>query len=277
MKGAKLQLIRRFNAPPERVWAACTRPELLMKWFAPAPFSDCVVEADLRVGGRFFFRMKGEPGTFAAEGVYKELDPPRRLVLTWTWTEGPPDQSPDGATSLVTFEIEPDGTGARMTLTHEGLTDGDAADSHEQGWTECLEKLKRLLDEGLQTQRTTTDGPAALVRAALQAYVDKDRAALAAILSADYRFISPIDNAIALDTYWRICWPNSEKTEGFDLLHTVEDGERAFIVYEMRANGKRFRNAEVHTARDGKLIETQVYFGWNLPHSVPLGQHGTQD
>jgi ketosteroid isomerase-like protein len=116
-----------------------------------------------------------------------------------------------------------------------------------------------------------TRGPADLARAALQAYADKDRAALAAILAGDYHFTSPIDNALDLDTEWKRCWPNSEKTEGFDVIHVVEDGERAFLVYEMRTNGKRFRNCELYTARDGKLIETQVYFGWDLPHKAPLG------
>jgi uncharacterized protein YndB with AHSA1/START domain len=148
MKGARLQLVRRYAAPPERVWTACTRPELLMQWFSPAPFHDCKVEADLRVGGRFFFRMTGDPGIFAAEGVYRSVDPPRRLVLTWKWTEGPPDQPPDGVTSLVTYDIEPDGDGTRLTLTQEGLADKESADSHKQGWTEALEKLARLLEKG---------------------------------------------------------------------------------------------------------------------------------
>lgn len=145
--GATLHVVRRFAVSPAKVWAACTQPELLMHWFAPGPFRDCTVEADARVGGRFFFRMAGEPGTFAAEGVYREVDEPRRLVLTWTWTEGPPDQPPDGVTSLVTFDIEPDGDGARLTLTHAGLPDKAAADSHEQGWTETFEKLANLLGE----------------------------------------------------------------------------------------------------------------------------------
>jgi uncharacterized protein YndB with AHSA1/START domain len=149
-EGAKLQIVRRFAAPPERVWQACTRPELLRRWFSPQPFHDCVVEADVRVGGRFFFRMTGEPGTFAAEGVYREVDEPRRLAHSWTWVEGPPDQPPDGVTSLVTFELEADGDGTRLTLTHEGLPDREQADSHEEGWTEVLEKLAKLIGEGAQ-------------------------------------------------------------------------------------------------------------------------------
>lgn len=150
-EGAKLQIVRRFAAPPERVWQACTRPELLRQWFSPKLFHDCVVEADVRVGGRFFFRMTGEPGTFAAEGVYREVDEPRRLVHSWTWVESPPDQPPDGATSLVTFELEVDGEGTRLTLTHEGLPDQEQADSHEEGWNETLEKLAKLIGEGAQS------------------------------------------------------------------------------------------------------------------------------
>jgi len=27
----------------------------------------------------------------------------------------------------------------------------------------------------------------------------------------------------------------------------------------------------VHTVRDSKLIATEVYFGWDLPHKAPRG------
>ena len=117
-------------------------------WFSPAPFSDCAVEADVRIGGRFFFRMTGAPGTFAAEGVYREVVAPRRLVLTWKWTEGPPGEPPDGATSLVTFEIDADGAGTRLTLTHEGLADQARPTSTSKAGPRHLEKLSQLLEEG---------------------------------------------------------------------------------------------------------------------------------
>jgi hypothetical protein len=52
----------------------------------------------------------------------------------------------------------------------------------------------------------------------------------------------------------------------------MEDGDRAFIVYEAHTRGgKTFRNSEVYTVRDGKLIATEVYFGWDLPHKAPQG------
>lgn len=39
------------------------------------------------------------------------------------------------------------------------------------------------------------------VKAVLQAYVDKDRNAIEAVLADDYRFTSPIDNALDRDLF----------------------------------------------------------------------------
>jgi ketosteroid isomerase-like protein len=114
----------------------------------------------------------------------------------------------------------------------------------------------------------------AVVRACMQAYVDKDRAAIEALLDQDYHFTSPIDNALDRATYLKICWPNSAAMAHFDRIYEAEDGDRAFIVYEVQTSaGKCFRNCEVHIVRDGKLVATEVYFGWDVPHKVPAGTH----
>jgi SnoaL-like domain len=114
--------------------------------------------------------------------------------------------------------------------------------------------------------------PLAVARGCLEAYVAKDRAAIETLIARDYHFTSPIDNAIDRETYFARCWPNSEAMTGFDYIYQMEDGDRAFIVYEAHARGgKTFRNSEVYTVRDGKLIATEVYFGWDLPHKAPAG------
>jgi ketosteroid isomerase-like protein len=121
---------------------------------------------------------------------------------------------------------------------------------------------------------TPPTSPTAAVRAALQAYKDKDRAAIEALLHADYRFTSPLDNQLDRKAYVEICWPNADMMDGFQIVHAADMGDRAVVVYEaLTRDGKRFRNCELHALRDGQIIETEVYFGWNLPHSVPLGQH----
>ncbi len=116
--------------------------------------------------------------------------------------------------------------------------------------------------------------PLAVSRAALQAYVDKDRSAIERLVAEDFHFTSPLDNRLDRETYMKICWPNSEQTAAFDIVHASEEGNRAYVVYELRTkSGKRFKNAEVHTVRDGKLVETEVYFGWDVPHRAPEGSH----
>ena len=120
--------------------------------------------------------------------------------------------------------------------------------------------------------------PLAIARACLQAYVDNDRAAIEALFGDDFHFTSPIDNALDRATYFRICWPNSSTMVSFENVYEFEQGDRAFIVYEAQTTtGKRFRNSEVYTVRHGKLMATEVYFGWNVPHNVPLGTHSDKE
>jgi hypothetical protein len=119
-----------------------------------------------------------------------------------------------------------------------------------------------------------SDSPLAIVRACMQAYVDKDRVAIEKLLDPDYHFTSPMDNALDRATYFEICWPNSTVMARFNYIHEVEYADRALIVYEATTStGKRFRNAEVHTVRGGKLVTTEVYFGWDIPHDASPGTH----
>jgi uncharacterized protein YndB with AHSA1/START domain len=147
MKGAKLQIVRRYRASPDKVFAACTDPSSMARWFGPKDFRVTELEADVRAGGTFAFRMVGPPGEMAAEGTYETVEPPALLVHTWRWTEGPPEFRPDGVTSRITYEFSADGTGTRLTFTQEGLPDQEEADSHKQGWSEALDKLGAILGE----------------------------------------------------------------------------------------------------------------------------------
>lgn len=113
--------------------------------------------------------------------------------------------------------------------------------------------------------------PSELARACLQAYVDKDRQAAEGLIAADFHFTSPIDNALDRATYFARCWPNSAAMNAVKVVHSVDDGERAFIVYEVGMGKKRVRNCELHAARNGKLVSVEVYFGWDLPHPAESG------
>jgi len=60
-------------------------------------------------------------------GKTVELVPGRRIVQTWRTTEFA-DNDPD---STITVELKPTKTGARLTLTHSGVPDGQT--SYENG------------------------------------------------------------------------------------------------------------------------------------------------
>ena len=93
---------RRFSAPARIVFEAWTKPELLMRWWAPksvgVTFLSC--EADVRSGGtyRFVFGHAASDKPMAFFGRYLEVMPPSRLV--WTNDEG----GEGGAVTTVTFE-----------------------------------------------------------------------------------------------------------------------------------------------------------------------------
>ena len=115
------------------------------------------------------------------------------------------------------------------------------------------------------------DDAVAIARASYDAYVTKDRAAIEALIADDFHFTSPIDNRLDRATYFARCWPNSESIEGFDFIHLVPDGERVFVTYEGRGGGRRFRNTEILTVKDGRITDAEVYFGWTIPHEARPG------
>ncbi|HUB63285.1 MAG TPA: nuclear transport factor 2 family protein [Methylocella sp.] len=116
------------------------------------------------------------------------------------------------------------------------------------------------------------DATISIVRKAYQAYIDKDRAAIEAVIGDGFRFTSPWDNRLNKEAYFDRCWKNSETITGFTFIYLVSDGERVFVTYEGDSKtGRRFRNTEIMTVRDGKIVEAEVYFGWPLPHEAPPG------
>lgn len=147
MANDRVVLTRYLRARPAEVFHACTAPDVLAQWLGPKAFEVCDVSSDARVGGAFSFHMRGEDGLYGAAGVYRVVDPPRRVQLTWIWTEGPQVEWPEGLESLLTFDLAPEGQGTRLTLTHEGLPDQKRVESHTDGWSQALDKFEHLYAE----------------------------------------------------------------------------------------------------------------------------------
>ena len=80
-----VELTRVFDAPPERVFAAWTDPRHLAGWFGPRGFTVHSCEVEARPGGMFRLCTRSPDGKdYWVRGVYRELVPPRRLVIAST-------------------------------------------------------------------------------------------------------------------------------------------------------------------------------------------------
>ena len=97
-------------------------------------------EMDPRPGGRYRIDVDGE---HFAVGEYREVDPPRRLVMTWGWENQ--EAVPPGATT-VEITLTPDGTGTLLRLRHTGLPNDEERRSHRSGWIMYTVKLAAILN-----------------------------------------------------------------------------------------------------------------------------------
>jgi hypothetical protein len=77
-----------------------------------------------------------------------------------------------------------------------------------------------------------------IARAAYEAYVAKDRAAIEKLIAPDFHFTSPLDNRIDRATYFARCWPTSEKRLGLR-VHQPRSGPRPGVRYLRRPPRKR--------------------------------------
>ncbi len=136
-----LTLKRQLKAPPEKVYAAWTQPEQMIRWWGAMPHPETpIAETDLRVGGRFRVQFWGPGGErHSVSGVYREVVPNRKLVFTWAWQSTPERES------QVTIDIKPANDGSLLTLMHEQFADEKARDDHGVGWNRALDNLERAL------------------------------------------------------------------------------------------------------------------------------------
>jgi uncharacterized protein YndB with AHSA1/START domain len=136
----ELAVKRTLAYPVERVWRAMTDPAALAAWFWPQRFNP-TVEVDLRVGGRY--RIDGPAAGMAVSGEYVTVEPPHRLVFTWTW-DG------EDTETLVTVELADTAEGTELSLRHErfdaGAAGAAARDLNAQGWHDCLDRLPAWLE-----------------------------------------------------------------------------------------------------------------------------------
>jgi uncharacterized protein YndB with AHSA1/START domain len=139
--GHVVRIERTFAAAAEDVFDAWTSPEVMRRWFHPAPdWGTPEAEVDLRVGGKVRVVMRKPDGTeVEARGEYTLIDRPRRLVMTWTF-----DDHPSNEQLIELSFLESEGS-TTVLMVNSGISTNERRDAQDWGWSGCLGELERML------------------------------------------------------------------------------------------------------------------------------------
>jgi len=137
----ELRLERLIAAPPDSVFELWTEPELLITWWGPQGYEVTAHALDVRPGGRWRTTMRSPDGAVrTVSGVYRAVEPPRRLVFTWAFEDG--GARGEESEVIVTFEAAPGGT--RLVLLQRSFAAKETRDRHRQGWSSSFDRLARI-------------------------------------------------------------------------------------------------------------------------------------
>ena len=129
-----------IQASREKVFEAWTNPKSLAVWMRPKGVTAVDAELDVRVGGTLRVVTKGDEGNCEYTGEYRVIEPPSKLVFTWTSKDT--DRQPTTITvDLAEDELEP---GCQLAVAHSGFVSPAAMQRYGAGWTVMLEKLAVL-------------------------------------------------------------------------------------------------------------------------------------
>jgi len=123
---ATLVFRRSLAHPPAKVWRALTQPREQIEWM---PF---VADREIATVGSFTMRTTDRDPAVESAAEVLAAEPSRLLRYSW-------------GDDVLTWELEPEGNGTRLTLRHFTKTP-DRIASFAAGWHICIDVMARFLD-----------------------------------------------------------------------------------------------------------------------------------
>ncbi|WP_156681037.1 SRPBCC family protein [Sphingomonas profundi] len=141
-----LHIRRLFDAPRALLWAAWTRPEMIVRWLGPVEWPAVSATSDLRVGGRWSATLESADGSrsLRQHGVYLEIVPEERLIFTFRWEGDHEDGAPVDTQVTVALDDAPGGR-TRLDFTHAELKSAQSLAGHRHGWESSFGRLDAWL------------------------------------------------------------------------------------------------------------------------------------
>ncbi|WP_020475546.1 SRPBCC family protein [Zavarzinella formosa] len=140
MSDSRFVYVTYIRTTPEKLWNALLDPEFTRQYWVGT-----WQESDWKPGAPW--KIMIPDGRIADSGEIIEIEPPRRLVLSWR-NEFIPEMREEGY-SRMTYELEPVGESVKLTIIHEMDKPGTKfIASVSNGWPHLLSSLKTLLETG---------------------------------------------------------------------------------------------------------------------------------
>ncbi len=140
----EVRITRVFNATPDKLWAAYTKPELIVKWWE----NTTVDKLEMKVGGAWRFvshSHEGDGKEHAFRGEMKEIDEPKKIVRTFEY------EPMAGHIMTETLNLEPvDGGKTKVTtiskFDNAQDLEGMVSMGMKEGASAGLERLAKVVE-----------------------------------------------------------------------------------------------------------------------------------
>ena len=146
MADSRFVYVTYIRTTPEKLWQALIDPEFTRRYWV-----ETWQECEWKPGASW--RLMIPDGRVADSGEMLEIEPQRRLVLTWR-NEFKPELHAEGY-SRLTYELEQLGESVKLTVIHEiDKPDSKLIGAVSSGWPHLLASLKSLLETGESLEET---------------------------------------------------------------------------------------------------------------------------
>lgn len=126
-----------IKAPISKVWEEITRAGSRCR-----PMYDTVMDGSFKAGSPYRYRSQSGKHVFT-KGTVLEVDPPRRMVQTFQFTNIANEKP-----SLVTWTLEEIPGGTRLTVLHSKFDGEQTVKAVSGGWPTILSLFKSVCETG---------------------------------------------------------------------------------------------------------------------------------
>jgi uncharacterized protein YndB with AHSA1/START domain len=131
----QLAVRTRMNSSPRQIYAAWTTG--FDRWFAVPG----TVRMEPKVGAEYSFETEHEGKRHPHHGRFLRLEKDSLIEMTWITGAG----GTEGAETVLSIELAPEGTGTLLDLKHSGFPDEESLQRHEKAWVQILSNLDKVL------------------------------------------------------------------------------------------------------------------------------------